>query len=191
MARKYKFHDDKKLYFVTFTVVYWLDVFIRKEYKEVLYESIKHCQKEKGLEVYAYCIMTSHVHLIIGIEHGVLSDIVRDLKSFTSRAIRKSIEENKRESRREWLLWIACPVHDTGMRQAGKKNKRNNEFQFWQQHNHPIQLDMPEMARQRLNYIHNNPVEQGFVQKAEEWLDSSCADYYGVGKSKIELIYLE
>jgi REP element-mobilizing transposase RayT len=183
MARKYKFHDNKKLYFVTFTVVYWLDIFIRKEYKEVLYESIKYCQKEKGLEVYAYCMMTSHVHLIIGTESGVLSDIVRDLKSFTSRAIRKSIEENKRESRREWLLWM--------MQQAGKKNKRNNEFQFWQQHNHPIQLDTPEMARQRLNYIHNNPVEQGFVQKAEEWLDSSCADYYGVGKSKIELIYLE
>ncbi len=183
MARKYKFHDDRKLYFVTFTVVYWLDVFIRNEYKDIIYESIKYCQKEKSLEVYGYCIMTSHIHLIIGTENGILSDIVRDLKSYTSRAIRKVIEENKKESRREWLLWF--------MERAGKNNKRNGEFQFWQQHNHPIQLDTIELMKQRLDYIHSNPVEQGFVQKAEEWLDSSCSAYFGVGKSKIELIYLE
>lgn len=183
MARKYKFHDNKELYFVTFTVVYWLDIFNRKEYKDVFYESIKYCQKEKGLEVYGYCIMTSHIHLIIGTENGILSDIVRDLKSYTSRTIRKVIEENKKESRREWLLWM--------MKRAGQKNKRNGAFQFWQQHNHPVQLDNSEMTRQRLDYIHNNPVEQGFVQKAEEWIDSSCAAYFGTGKSKIELIYLE
>lgn len=120
MARKYKFHDDQALYFVTFTVVYWLDVFIRDEYKEIFYESIRYCQKEKGLEVYGFCIMTSHVHLIIGTENGVLSDIVRDLKSYTSRAIRESIEQNKKESRREWLLWM--------MQRAGKKNSRNGTF---------------------------------------------------------------
>jgi len=183
MARKYKFHDNRALYFVTFTVVYWLFVFIRDQYKEVFYESVRYCQKEKGLEVYGFCIMTSHIHLIIGTENGILSDIVRDLKSYTSRAIRKAIEEDERESRREWLLWM--------MQRAGKKNSRNGEFQFWQQHNHPIQLDTIEMARQRLDYIHQNPVEQGFIQKAEEWSDSSCAAYYGAGESKIELIYLE
>ncbi len=158
-------------------------MFIRNEYKDVFYESIKYCQKEKGLEIYGFCIMTSHVHLIIGTENGILSDIVKDLKSYTSRAIRKAIEENKKESRREWLLWM--------MQRAGEKNKRNGAFQFWQQHNHPIQLDNVEMTKQRLDYIHNNPVEQGFVQKTEEWADSSCAAYFGSGKSKIELVYLE
>jgi putative transposase len=167
MGRKYKFHDDRALYFVTFTVVYWLDIFIRDEYKNIFYESIRYCQKEKGLEVYGFCIMTSHIHLIIGTENGVLSDIVRDLKSFTSRAIRKAIEQNKKESRRDWLLWM--------MERAGKKNSRNKTFQFWQQHNHPIELNTPKTAKQTLDYIHNNPVEQGFVQKAEEWTDSSCA----------------
>ena len=145
MARKYKFHDNRELYFVTFTVVHWLDIFIRKEYKDIFYESVKYCQKEKGLEVYGFCIMTSHIHLIIGTENGILSDIVRDLKSYTSRAIRKAIENNHTESRREWLLWI--------MQRAGKKNKRNGDFQFWQQHNHQIQLDTMEMIQQRLDYI--------------------------------------
>jgi putative transposase len=160
-----------------------IDIFIRKEYKDVFYESVKYCQKEKGLEVFGFCVMSSHIHLIIGTESGVLSDIVRDFKSYTSSAIRKSIEGNKKESRREWLLWM--------MQRAGKKNKRNSEFQFWQQHNHPIQLDTKEMITQRLNYIHNNPVEQGYITKAEEWIDSSSGAYYGSSESKIDLIYLD
>jgi REP element-mobilizing transposase RayT len=82
MGRKYSFRDNRQLYFVTFTVVHWVDVFIREDYRKILYESIKYCQTNKGLEVYAYCIMTSHVHLIIGTENGSLSDIVRDFKSY-------------------------------------------------------------------------------------------------------------
>jgi putative transposase len=88
MSRKYSFRDNRQLYFVTFTVVHWIDVFIREEYRKVLYDSIKYCQANKGLEVYGYCMMTSHVHMIVGTETGVLSDIVRDFKSFTSRHIR-------------------------------------------------------------------------------------------------------
>lgn len=81
MGRKYRFHDNSKLYFVTFTVVDWIDVFTRQEYVDVIYDSLKFCQKEKGLDLYAYCIMTNHIHLIVGTETGVLSDIVRDFKS--------------------------------------------------------------------------------------------------------------
>ncbi len=66
MGRKYKIRDQEKFYFVTFTIVYWLDVFIRQEYRNIFIESIKYCQKEKGLLLGAYCIMTSHVHLALG-----------------------------------------------------------------------------------------------------------------------------
>ena len=183
MGRKYKFHDNSKLYFVTFTVVERADVFIRDTYHDILYESLKFCQTKKGLEVYAYCIMTSHIHLIIGTETGVLADIVRDFKSFTSRHIRISIGQNEQESRRELMLAI--------FNKAGDKNKRNIDFQFWQQHNHPIELSNPVILKQRLNYIHNNPVEAGFVEKAEEWTHSSAGDYYGTRKGKIELVKVE
>jgi putative transposase len=182
MGRKYKFHDNSKLYFVTFTVVEWVDVFTRDTYRDIIYDSLKFCQTNKGLEVYAYCFMTSHIHLIIGTETGVLSDIVRDFKSFTSRHIRIAIGQNEHESRRDWMLEIFS--------KAGDKNKRNIDFQFWQQHNHPIELSNPTMMTQRLNYIHNNPVEAGFVDKVEEWLHSSAADYYGTRKGRIELIMI-
>lgn len=136
----------------------------------------------KELEVYGYCMMTSHVHMIIGTETGVLSDIVRDFKSFTSRHIIKAIKSNNHESRREWMLSL--------MYAAGINNERNKYFQFWQQHNHPIELNTAEMLEQRLAYIHNNPVELGLVGKEEEWLHSSAGDYYGLRKGEIELLFM-
>lgn len=183
MGRKYRFHDNSNLYFVTFTVVDWIDVFIRQEYVDIIYDSLKYCQKEKGLDLYAYCIMTNHIHLIIGTENGVLSDIVRDFKSFTSRHIRKAIENSTIESRKSWMLKT--------MKDFGIKNGRNKDFQFWQQHNHPIELDTNEFLDQRLNYIHQNPVKAGFVENEEDWINSSAGDYYQIRKGQVEVIIIE
>jgi putative transposase len=183
MARKYKFHDQRQLYFVTFTIVRWIDVFIREDYRNIFYESVAYCQKHKGLEVYGYCIMTSHIHMIIGTKGETLSDIIRDLKSFTSRSIRKCIENSTTESRKEWMLWMFGRI--------GKRNDRNIDFQLWEQHNHPIELSTPAMMQRCLHYIHKNPVEIGLVEKEEEWLHSSCGDYYGNRKGRIELIFIE
>lgn len=159
MGGKYAIRNQLSSYSLTFTVVNWIDIFIRDQYKEIVLSSLKYCQQNKGLQVHAYCIMTSHVHLIASVSVGELSDVVRDFKSFTSREVRKVLENKEiPESRREWLLWM--------FERAGKKNKRNNSFQFWQQHNHPIELSTNEMIDQRLEYVHHNPVEAGFVSSS-------------------------
>jgi len=59
MSGKYKFHDNSKLYFISYAVIYWLDVFTREENKTIWVESVKYCQQENGLEVYGWCLMTS------------------------------------------------------------------------------------------------------------------------------------
>ena len=185
MSRKYKIWDQRKLYFVTFTVVNWMDVFIRDEYRDVFIQSLKYCQEHKGLEVYAWCIMTSHVHMIIG-TNGTsrLEDIIRDLKSFTSRSIRKLIEDPNRvqESRKEWMYAM--------MRQTGLKNSNNNDFQLWQQHSHPIELNTNELMDQKLEYIHLNPVKAGFVDIPEAWIYSSARDYATKLKGLIDIVYI-
>ncbi len=82
MSNKYKFGNERHAHFVTYTVVHWIDFFIRNEYRNILIDSIKFCQEKKGLEVHAYCIMPSHVHMIIGTagsSHS-LEGITRDLK---------------------------------------------------------------------------------------------------------------
>lgn len=171
MSRKYKFRNQDQLYFVTFSVIYWIDVFIRNEYKDELIESLKYCMDNKGLEVYGYCIMTSHMHIIIGTHGEKMEDILRDFKSYTSSRLRKLIQPNLSESRREWMLWM--------MERAGTKNKNNNGFQFWQQHNNPIELYNNELMDQKLEYIHNNPVEAGFVSRPEDYVYSSARNYCG------------
>ena len=156
MSRKYKVRDQDKLHFVTFTVIQWLDVFIRREYKDILLDSIRYCQQHKGLEVWAYCIMSSHAHWILG-RHGEpsLEGIIRDIKKYTSTKIIEAISTNEHESRRELLMWL--------FERAGSKNSNNTKYQFWQQHNHPIELNSNKKLDQRVDYIHNNPVEAGIV----------------------------
>src|SRR5690348_2079689 len=101
MSNKYKIRDQDKLYFVTFTVIAWLDVFTRQEYRDIFLDSLRYCQKHKGLEVCAYCIMSNHVHLIIG-RNSVqsLQGIIRDIKKFTSIRITDAIANNDHESRK-------------------------------------------------------------------------------------------
>jgi putative transposase len=113
-----------------------------------------------------------------------LEGIIRDLKSFTSRHIRKALEDMNQvqESRREWVLRM--------MYSQGKFNNNNKDFQFWQQHSHPIELNDENMI-QKLEYIHTNPVAAGFVDNPEGWLYSSARDYYGTKKGIIDIIQIE
>jgi REP element-mobilizing transposase RayT len=186
MSRKYKIHDQERAYFVTFTVIHWIDFFIRNEYRQIFIDSVKYCQAQKGLEVFAWCIMTSHIHMIIKTDgRNRLQDIIRDLKSFTSRSARKALENWSHidESRREWLLHM--------MYRAGKYNSNNNDYQFWQQHNNPIELNTNELMDRTLEYIHMNPVKAGFVDAPESWVFSSARDYYLGVKGPIELVFME
>ena len=103
MSSKYKFADNDKLYFVSFAITNWIDLFIREVYKEEILKSIRYCQTNKGLELYGWCIMTSHVHLIIGTKGNPLQNIMRDLKRHTSEVLHNRIQNNQSESRRECL----------------------------------------------------------------------------------------
>jgi REP element-mobilizing transposase RayT len=170
MSRTYKFANPEGLYYITFATVGWVDVFTRRQYKDILIESLNFCQKEKGLELYGYVIMTNHVHLIAKAKEDIgLSAIIRDFKKYTSKQVLKAIEENPQESRKEWMLRI--------FKKAGEYNSNNKDYQFWRQDNHPIELYKAETIQQKLDYIHNNPVEEGFVTVPEDYLYSSARNY--------------
>src|ERR1043166_1713633 len=100
MSEKYKFVDKAGIYFVTPTIVGWVDLFTKKEYTEIVLDSLQYCQKEKGLIIHAWCIMSSHLHLIISSKTGNLPDIMRDFKTFTSKKLIRQINDGA-ESRKE------------------------------------------------------------------------------------------
>ena len=106
MSTKYKFRNPDGCYFVTYAVVGWVDVFTRNVYKDILIESWRYCQQQKGLLIHAYVIMTNHVHMIISRNSTIsLEAIMRDMKKFTSSTILEAIKKEQ-ESRREWMLNI-------------------------------------------------------------------------------------
>ena len=183
MSQKYKFLNQEGLYFVSFSTVFWIDVFTRTEYRDILISSFKFCQKEKDLNIYAYCIMTNHVHLIISTRERPLSDIFRDMKQFTAKRILKAIDENPQESRKKWML--------NSFGYAGRNNSSNEIYQFWQHSNHPIEITDAKMMRQKLDYIHDNPVVAGFVQYPQDWLYSSAKNYLTDELPVLEVILLE
>ncbi len=181
MSEKYKFHNPSGIYFITATTVGWIDLFTKSRYCDIIIDSLKYCQKEKGLIIHAWCIMSSHLHLIVSSDgKEKLAAILNDFKTFTSKAIIEEIK-NSDESRKEWML--------RSFEEAGSKLKRISHYKVWQDGNHPIELDTNKMLDQRLNYLHENPVKQGIVYQAEDYCNSSAIDYCGGhGLIDVELI---
>jgi len=174
--------ESNSIYFLTITVVDWVDIFTREDYRQIIVDSLKYCQKEKGLEIYAWCLMTNHLHMIAaGKENGqfTLSDILRDFKKFTSKAITQKIGEIP-ESRRKWLL--------DRFEFAGRYNKKIEFYKFWQDGNEAKEVYSAEFLQQKIEYIHNNPVRAGWVNEALHYKYSSAIDYAG-DKGILDVIF--
>jgi REP-associated tyrosine transposase len=154
------------VYFVTLTVVEWIDIFTRPIYKDLIIDNLIYCQKNKGLDVFSYVIMTNHIHMIARSNVQTMSDFLRDFKGYTSNQIFKLIENNEKESRKEWMLKI--------FRKAGKNNVLNKNHQFWQNLNYPILVDKVSIFEKKRNYIHHNPVKAEIVARVEDYVYSSA-----------------
>ena len=180
MSEKYKVRNPKGLYHVTITTVGWVDIFIRPPYKDFIIDSLKFCQENKGLNIHAWVIMSSHMHMIVSTEKEELQNIIRDFKTYTSKGIIKLIQELP-ESRREWLL--------KKFSFEANRTLRGKNYKLWQDGFHPVELSNNKMLDQRLNYIHNNPIVAGIVNEPEHYVYSSARDYAGInGFLKLQLI---
>ncbi len=168
-SENYKIGNQNSVYFLTFTVTDWVDIFTRLNYKNIIVDSLSYCRQQKGLKLYSWCLMTNHLHLVCSVDPPFrMSDFIRDFKRHTAKALLKEIQ-HPTESRREWLLYR--------FEYAGKFDNRIENYRLWQDKSHPIELDTTEMLEQRILYIHENPVRTGIVAKAEEYLYSSARNY--------------
>lgn len=182
MSTKYKATEEDKAYFVTITTVGWVDVFTRLNQKYVITNALAYCQKHKGLEIYAYVIMSSHIHMLCKApEERKLSDILRDFKKQTSKKIIETIL-NFPESRREWMLAyfsMSC-----------EHLKRKQNYKVWQNGYHAEMIYSNKFINQKVNYIHNNPVADKIVAYPEDYIFSSARIYAGLD-SEIDIIRLD
>ena len=176
----YKIRDQSKPHFMTFTVVNWIDVFSRKDYKDIIVNNLNYCIKNKGLVIYGYVIMSNHIHLIIQSENNNLSGLVRDFKKFTSKALIEHIKTST-ESRSTWMLEL--------FRKSAETHSRNKSYQLWRYGNHPEEIYSEKFLWTKLDYIHLNPVRAGIVEKASEFIYSSAKNYVlGDGLVEVSLV---
>ena len=180
MKRGYVIREQEKAHFVTATVVDWIDVFSRKNYRDCIIECFDYCIKNKGMVLYGYVVMSNHIHMIIQSNDGKLSDLLRDFKKFTAKTILEKIQ-NEPESRREWML--------ERFKLATETHSRNKNYQFWQYGNHAEEIFTEHFLWSKLDYIHMNPVRAGIVTRIDDYIYSSASNYInGVGLNRVELL---
>ena len=180
MGHAYRIHKQDAAYFVTFTVVDWIDLFTRPEYKYFLCESLNYCIRKKSLKIFSYVMMTNHIHLLCRAEEGKLSNIVRDFKKYTTGKLISMILTG-RESRREFLL--------EKFSHHGQQNKLNTKYQIWQNGSHAEEVFEPKFTLSKIQYIHHNPVEAGLVTYPHEYRFNSAQNYVGIrGPVDIEVL---
>ncbi|MFT3823384.1 MAG: transposase [Chitinophagaceae bacterium] len=179
-ADGFRIRNQGAMHFLTFTITGWIDIFSRQRYRDLVIDSFQYCRKHKDLQVGAYVIMSNHIHTIWTAKHSNLSDIVRDFKTFTSKAICKSIEQEP-ESRREWLLHM--------FKFYANQTVSNDYYKVWSSNNHPEEIFSDPFLKTKLNYTHQNPVRAGLVSEPSDYLYSSAANYEK-GKGIMEIDYL-
>ena len=166
MSSGYKI-SGKGLYFLTFQIVGWLDIFTRKIYRDIAIEGLRYCQQNKGLHLYSYVIMSNHLHLLAQSMNGDLSGLIRDFKRYTSKQFLDLLTDPV-ESRSDWMK-LVFEYH-------GKyKNKQIN--QVWTHENHAEHIFSQRFIEQKIDYIHKNPVRAGIVKQPEDYIYSSASNY--------------
>ena len=175
MKRYHIYPEETSFYFSTCVIVAWLPIFQNEIYFKIIIESLNYCRLHKGIFLLGFVIMPSHLHLITSnTKKTTLSEIMRDFKTYTSREIRKQLEKDKR----------TVYLH---ILENSAKNLSKQQYRLWTDDFHPIALKSEIWFQQKMNYMHNNPVEAGLVEKAEDFLYSSARDYVGKGKGLLEI----
>lgn len=166
MARsRYKIYHDDQPHFMTMTVVEWIPLFMDPDIAEILLNSLRFLQQERGLRIYAYVIMENHMHIVAS--NDCLRKTIKEFKSFTAR----SIVDHLRSRNRFSLL--------NRLREEKLRHKTESTYQVWQEGSHPQEIIHERMMVQKIKYIYNNPVRRGWVDEPAQWRYSSARDYEG------------
>ena len=173
--------DQHGCYYLTFNVVDWVDVFIRPVYKQIIVDTLNFLVASRGLEVYAWCLMSNHLHLVCRStrEEGI-SSIERDFKKETTKRILSEIDVEP-DIRRNWMMERFEKFCHT--------LKRKEKFNLWQSCTNPVHIRMDEESdlQHYIHHVHDNPVRDGIVNKPEDYMYSSARDYSGT-RSQVNLM---
>jgi len=160
---RYTITEPDKPHFLTCTVLDWLPVFTRPDTVQILLDCWSFQREHRGLKLYGYVILENHIHFIAQAEN--LDKCISQFKSYTARQLIDYLKKNH-------VKHILARLNF-----AKKVHKKDREFQFWQEGSHAELILDEDMMRQKLDYIHANPVKRGYVAQMEHWRYSSAVNY--------------
>lgn len=176
--KPYRVFDQHGLYFITSTITEWHSIFTYPETFQIMLKSWDFCRREKGLRIHYYVIMPNHWHMIVSSQQDPLSDILRDMKRYTSRQLSDFLSQGR----------VKTPLDEFAMH--ARLDQRGNDLKVYQEGFHPIEISSENMMEQKAEYIHYNPVKKGFVLDPEDWLYSSARNYLKNDDSVFKVDYL-
>ncbi len=162
---RYRITQKNYPHFMTATVNHWLPLFTRTQTVDIVLDSWRFLQREADFEIYGYVILENHLHLIASSQ-----DIGHDMQRFKSYSARRIIDYLEQSEAKRMLEMLAM---------FKRVHKIESQYQVWEEGNHPQLLESEQMMRQKLDYIHQNPVKRGYVDVPEHWRYSSARDYAG------------
>jgi putative transposase len=164
---RYRIFETEYPYFLTGTVVAWLPIFSNPAMSKIIFDSWRFLQQQRQVKIFGYVLMENHLHRIAA--HDELSERLGQFKSFTARQIIDALDVAGNKTLLEQLSYFKL------------KHKVDQDRQLWQEGSHPQQIQNPETMRQKLEYIHYNPVRRGYVDDPVHWRYSSARNYAGHG----------
>jgi putative transposase len=173
-SKESHFSGRQPCYFLTFNTVDWIDIFIRPVYKQIIVHSLNHFIEHKGLNVYAWCLMSNHLHLLVQArENCVIAEIEKEFKSFTTKKILQDIDTEP-DTRRKWMM--------QHFENFGNLMGFMKKFHVWQTCSTPVFVDpfKKESLIEYADFIHSNPVRDRIVDSGSDYLYSSARDYAGM-----------
>jgi REP element-mobilizing transposase RayT len=159
---RYRIVTDVGLYYVTFTVVEWLPVFIDEAACKIITSSLNFCIENKFLAVNAYVIMPTHVH-------AILFDV-----EFQAERLKHTLDDMRKFTGRQLLDYSAKHLPKCLTEEFHKHAGKDRERRFWQATQHPVGIISNAFWKQKLDYIHFNPCRKGLVLRPEDWRFSSA-----------------
>ena len=161
---RYKIIEPQQPHFVTLTVLHWIPIFTRPQTVQILLDSLRFLGRD-GLKVYAWVILENHCHFVM--QSAALDRDIARLKSWTAKNLIQYLAEHNVRQVLEQLAFYK------------KAHKNDRAYQLWQEGVHPELIQGVDMMRQKIEYIHQNPVKRGYVDEAVHWRYSSARDYIG------------
>src|SRR5262249_8887127 len=167
---------DGALFYVTFSVVDWLPIFVSESACKIVTESLNFCHRQKGLRINAYVIMPTHMHAILfhtDFQAKALEQVVTDFRKYTGRRLADFCAEHMPKSFQAVLA-----------EHAGEDRERR----LWQPTGHPVQMETQSFWQGKIDYLHNTPVRKGLVRHAEDWRFSSAGYWASGGDTENDVV---